>query len=191
MFPGSSLEQRSQLSSCCRGCRSQARRGTGCSELWSHGRMSACFVISQLTRKQPKSLWNARGSLPASLHWDCCPDLRVIKQSYKSISLTSFPFSLTGSLEGRGKSVGRSMGWRTEICGVLPADGRRPAKGSSTKDWIMQRIWGWGRTTAEPDCCSRTVSLPIFPSVMWCWAFWFFGVFWVFLRALYFKVKHL
>ncbi|KAM6088086.1 zinc finger protein 704 isoform 3-T4 [Chlamydotis macqueenii] len=38
------------------------------------------------------------------------------------------------SLEGRGKSVGRSMGWRTEICGVLPADGRRPAKGSSTKD---------------------------------------------------------
>lgn len=43
---------------------------------------------------------------------------------------------------------------------------------------ILQRIWGWGRTTAGPDRYSCTVSLPGFPPVMWCWLFGcFFGVF--------------
>lgn len=67
---------------------------------------------------------------------------------------------------------------------------------------IMQRIWGWGRTTAEPDCCSCTVSLPIFPPVMWCWGFFgcSFGAFFSFFlkkksfvfqsEALVAKEKH-
>ena len=190
MFPGSALEQRSRLSSCCRGHRSQARRRTGPSELWSHGSMSVRFVSSSKTTRVPVKGWEFSASCT---RWGCCPDLRVIKQSYKSVSLTSFPFSPTGSLEGRAKSVGRSMGWRTEICGALPAGGRRPAKGSSTRDCNYAEDLGVGEDNSRTRLLQLHRTTSHFPSsgVLLGGFCWFFGVLFFFSkRALYFKVKH-
>lgn len=59
---------------------------------------------------------------------------------------------------------------------------------------IMQRIWGGGGQ--QQIAAAALYHFPFSPPVMWFWEFWFFGVFflWVFgffLRALYFKMKHL
>lgn len=59
---------------------------------------------------------------------------------------------------------------------------------------IMQRIWGGGGQQQKQIAPAALYHFLFSSPVMWCWGFLFFGVFFLllfFLRALYFKMKHL
>lgn len=78
------------------------------------------------------------------------------------------------------------MGWRTEICGVLPADGRRPARGSSTKDCNYAEDLGMGEENSRTRLLQLHCISSHFPSsdvVLGVLVFW--GVF--FLKSFVFQ----
>lgn len=89
------------------------------------------------------------------------------------------------------------MGWRTEICGVLPADGRRPARGSSTKDCNYAEDLGMGEENSRTRLLQLHCISSHFPSsdvvlgVLVFWGGFFFKKSFVFQNeALVAKEKH-
>lgn len=187
--PGSSmgrapaLEEGSRLRSCCEDF-----------SLAMHLLASSLLVSSQAHRSLLETGAFSTICTPLnSLSWP-----GEVRPGCKSVVFMSFPFSLTGSQEGRGRSVGRSMGWRTEICGALLAGGRRPAKGSSTEEQSYAEDLGMGEDNDRTRLLHLHCITSHFPPVMWCWGFCFlicFLICWVVFfftkRALYFQVKHL
>lgn len=65
------------------------------------------------------------------------------------------------------------MGWRTEICGALPAGGRRPARGSSTEEQSYAEDLGMGKDNDRTRLLHLHCITSRFPPVMWCWDFCF------------------